>query len=107
MPEKRRLRLRFLENESPEPGRFKISKRSVEDCIAQLEARGFPVVGSFHSHVVSHAIPGEGDIRRAFLRGMELIYDVCGETARLWKVTNRKKLLVKELGLRIGRPRKK
>lgn len=74
----------FLPNESDRAGSYSLSFETLEERVAQLSKLGKTVIGSFHSHPISEAIPGPRDIENAFYNGIELIYDVCGEEARLW-----------------------
>jgi proteasome lid subunit RPN8/RPN11 len=50
---------------------------------------GKRVLGTFHSHPISEAIPGRGDLARTALNSLCLIYDVCGRKPRLWKIVKR------------------
>ena len=53
-------------------------------------------IGVFHSHVVSEPIPGPRDIQNACVSHLQLVYDVCGRDARLWRIkkVNKKKVAV-------------
>lgn len=91
-----RISLRFLRNESGDPGRYEISLRTIADIRSAIRLENRRILGSFHSHPVSEAAPGRGDLRRGFFNGVELIYDVCGRSARMWR-------LVKPRGRRVFR----
>ncbi len=54
------------------------------------------IIGVFHSHVVSEAHPGASDIQKAHVSHLQLIYDVCGREAKLWRIkrTNGRKVAV-------------
>ncbi|CAK0771545.1 hypothetical protein CCP4SC76_5460005 [Gammaproteobacteria bacterium] len=43
------------------------------------------IIGTYHSHPINEAIPSSGDLKNAFYKNIELIYDVCGRSARLWQ----------------------
>jgi len=83
---KDRIKLRFLVNYSTMPYKFEMRRSEAQAVRRASERNGLRVLGSFHSHPVGGAKPGPGDIGKAFYRGVELIYDVCGRCARLWKV---------------------
>lgn len=77
--------IHFLRNESDREGTYQVSMERVYSAERALHRRGLKVLGSFHSHPVSEAIPGKGDLEKGFLHDHELIYDVCGREARLWR----------------------
>ncbi len=54
------------------------------------------IIGVFHSHVVSEAHPGASDIQKARVSHLQMIYDVCGREAKLWRIkkTNGRKVAV-------------
>lgn len=81
-----RIKLRFLLNYSTMPYTFEMRRSEAQAVQRATERNGKRVLGSFHSHPLSDAKPGPGDISKGFYRGVELIYDVCGRCARLWKV---------------------
>jgi len=81
-----RLRLWFVKNQSNRPYEYSIDRR-VARSVSRLVARqNLRVLGTFHSHPISTAVPSTGDLKRGFLKGIELIYDVCGRRPRLWRV---------------------
>ncbi len=83
-----RLELLFLSNRGPRPGHFRIDKEeylATRKAVHRTEKR---VVGIFHSHPISEAVPSRRDIRGAVV-GLSLIYDVCGREARLWRILKR------------------
>jgi proteasome lid subunit RPN8/RPN11 len=81
-----RIKLRFLRNYSTMPYTFEMCRSETRAVRRATERNGQRMLGSFHSHPVGEAKPGPGDISKGFYRGVELIYDVCGRCARLWKV---------------------
>ncbi len=56
-----------------------------------LDSRDCFLLGHFHSHPISEAIPSPGYLKEAPLYSYQLIYDVCGSEARLWFITKRAK----------------
>src|ERR1700737_1999874 len=52
-----RLQLHFLQNRSGRPGRFEISCVDLEAVRNAAKLSGNEVVGTFHSHPISHAVP--------------------------------------------------
>jgi proteasome lid subunit RPN8/RPN11 len=81
------LHLRFLKNRSTESGKYLLSRSETKAAARSASGKGQKVLGTFHSHPISEAIPSPGDLQRGFFRGYELIYDVCGRKARLWRLT--------------------
>ncbi len=81
-----RLGLHFLQNRSTEPGRFEISGLDLAAVRKDAQLSGNEVVGTFHSHPISPAVPSRSDLRDARLNTLLLIYDVCGREIRLCRV---------------------
>jgi proteasome lid subunit RPN8/RPN11 len=81
-----RLYLRFLRNQSRRPGEFRIDREDARAAVRAAEKNGHKLLGTFHSHPISEALPSPGDLDCGFLDGHELIYDVCGRDARLWRL---------------------
>jgi proteasome lid subunit RPN8/RPN11 len=99
---RRRLGLSFLKNHSGRPGHFEVPIAGVAAERRQVGSRGARVVGVFHSHPVSPAMLGVGDRRAAMPNSLQLVYDVCGLDARLWRVTRRAgRKRVSEVALRV------
>jgi proteasome lid subunit RPN8/RPN11 len=84
-----RLVLFFLANESARPGHFEVSWDAFRRTRKEIRNAGHRYLGLFHSHPISVAVPGAGDIRRAPVNSKHLIYDVCGLDARLWMIVRR------------------
>ena len=84
------LHLKFLKNHSPDRGSFLIKLAEVRPIRKELQGTKYRVVGYFHSHIVSEAIPGERDISEALINSLMLIYDVCGREAKLYRVVGPK-----------------
>lgn len=87
----RRLQLFFVRNASLRRGEFEFGSEEFLLARMLIRAAGLWYVGSFHSHPISEAIPGSGDVRGHSVRAMLLIYDVCGVNARLWRIVRRKR----------------
>jgi proteasome lid subunit RPN8/RPN11 len=86
----RQLELWFLPNQSSNAGSFRIERREYLRARREIREQGKQPVGTFHSHPISEAIPGKSDLARSPLNSLCLIYDVCGRTARLWKIAKRR-----------------
>ena len=65
-----------------------MSLENLEKIRKKIKLHGKKIFGTFHSHPITEAIPGKSDIDGAY-RNM-LIYDVIGETARLWAIKRKK-----------------
>ena len=85
-----RLKLVFLKNRSEAPGQFMIALPELRLLRKKLPAF-MRLVGIFHSHPISEAVPSKEDLRQAPLRSLMLIYDVCGREAKLWRITGSKR----------------
>jgi len=81
----REIRLEFVRNESDRPCHFEFGWDQFWRARAVIRASGHRYLGMFHSHPISEAIPGRGDLRGARVNSVVLIYDVCGTNARLWR----------------------
>jgi len=94
------LELRFLTNRSQRAGHFRFARADyLKDRVA-IRQMGKRALGTFHSHPISEAIPGPGDLAGTALNSFCLIYDVCGREARLWKIMKRRnKRVAKEFPL--------
>ena len=91
---RRCLELIFVSNVSRSPGQFAMAQSDIRDIRRLARVRKRAVIGFFHSHPISTAVPSEGDVRRAPLRSFHLIYDVCGREPKLWYYTRRSHRLV-------------
>lgn len=108
--QRKRLTFWFLKNHSVNRASYEVYLSDMKTVTASLAQSSKRILGTFHSHPVSEARPGTGDLKRGFYRGIELIYDVCGREMRLWqqkKQGKRKKLkelpIVYEKGKRLAR----
>jgi proteasome lid subunit RPN8/RPN11 len=81
-----KLRFHFLRNLSPESWSFEISKADIKDAREKAIQNDERVIGLFHSHIASEAIPSSGDLAKTPMRYLQLIYDICGLNVRLWRV---------------------
>jgi proteasome lid subunit RPN8/RPN11 len=105
------LKLAFLTNQASRPGQFLIKEPAYEAAKDRAERLGESILGTFHSHPISEAIPGAGDIKNAHkdikngLSGpLMLIYDVCGREAKLWEIRKvRGRRQTRELTLDCGK----
>jgi len=78
-----------LPNHARRPGSFALRSEEIVRERRKAKARGKRVVGLFHSHPLSGPTLGRGDRRGATLNWLQLVYDVCGREARLWRVYRR------------------
>ena len=85
----RQLELWFLTNRSSNAGSFQIERTELQRARREIRERGKHPIGTFHSHPISEPIPGKGDMVGAAINSFCLIYDVCGRTAKLWKIAKR------------------
>ena len=83
---KPRLKLHYLENRSTRPGHFEMNSSDFATARRSAQLLGGQLVGTFHSHPVSEAVPSRSDLNRAKLNSLLLIYDVCAHRVRLWRV---------------------
>lgn len=49
---------------------------------------GIEIVGTFHSHPISEAIPGPNDVKYALDDSLMLIFDCIGNEGQLWHIKN-------------------
>jgi proteasome lid subunit RPN8/RPN11 len=82
---RRRLSLWFVENEAKVPYRYDIQSSVLRLTARRITARGLRPLATFHSHPIGYAAPTKGDLRHAFFKSCELVYDVCGRTPRMWR----------------------
>jgi proteasome lid subunit RPN8/RPN11 len=95
----RLLSLLFLHN-CGKGGSFAFEESEIRNARKRARKLQQRVIGTFHSHPISAAIPSPGDLRGARLNSVNLIYDVCGRTARLWRISmKRRRKIAKEIKL--------
>lgn len=75
----------FMRNETKQCGEFLLQRSDVMRLAKRLREQGQEVIGTFHSHPLTFAIPGKRDVHEAFFKGHLLIYDVIGDSLRMWK----------------------
>ena len=75
-----------LHNVSRRRGRFDIRVADIRAKRAAARELGSSVVGYFHSHIVSSAVPSPGDLAEAPSGQLMLIIDTISREARLWRV---------------------
>ena len=83
---RQRVFLIFITNESTKPGHFEFGWKEFRRARHAIRAAGCRFPGTFHSHPISEAVIGPGDLRHAGVNSLHLIYDVCGTDVRLWRV---------------------
>ena len=93
------LNFEYLVNRSTKPGAFQFNVTDIEPVSERASLLGQEVIGSFHSHPLSEPVPGDGDIKNAFYKNIEFIYDVCGREGRLWQLKDNN--LVVELDFKV------
>ncbi len=82
-------------NESTEKGHFKINKTQYHRIKKAIKTVHHDLIGSFHSHPVSEAKPGPGDIKGSENNSLMLIIDCIGNEAKLWRIKDKKAREVK------------
>src|SRR5229473_1087382 len=85
----RELELWFLTNQCSNAGSFRIERTEYLRARRQIRELGKYPIGTFNSHPISEATPAKSDLTGVALNSLCLIYDVCGRTARLWKIVKR------------------
>lgn len=99
-----RLSLVFLENLADRAGHFLMSLKDTGQAQRELRRSGRRAVGFFHSHPISPAVLSRGDIGQSPANSLQLVYDVCGREARLYRVVVAgQRRMVKEVLLSIGK----
>jgi len=82
----RDLCLHFMINRAQVPYQFRVHDGEATVAARALRREGKRILGQFHSHPVGYATLQGQDRRRATNRRFELIYDVCGRQARMWRI---------------------
>ena len=83
-----RLRLREVRNKAKRGGSFALYVTEVREVVEEIEYSGGIVVGTFHSHPLGLANPGETDIAQAVDDSLMLIIDCMDKVALLWWIRN-------------------
>jgi proteasome lid subunit RPN8/RPN11 len=84
-----RIRLIFLPNKSQKAYEYELDRKAILAIMRTSLSDGMRAIGTFHSHPVGYALPSQGDLKKGFFRGVELIYDVCGREFKLWRLRTR------------------
>ncbi len=90
------LELVECRNKAREGGSFCFYANEVRAIVKGAERVCHEVVGTFHSHPVSPAIPGEADLDSAVDDSLMLIIDCTRRKSRLWHIRDKR---VRELRL--------
>ncbi len=77
-------------NESRKMGHFKVNKKQYDRIKKAIRTLHHNLTGSFHSHPVSEAQPGPGDIKGSENNSLMLIIDCIGNEAKLWRIKDKK-----------------
>lgn len=102
-----KIELHFLRNYFNGPRHFQLSNSDIKKIGRELKMKGKKIAGIFHSHPVSEAIPGPGDLKGGFYKGIAMIYDVCGREIKLWRsVKKGKSRVAKEIPLILEKPKR-
>jgi proteasome lid subunit RPN8/RPN11 len=75
-----------IRNTSKSPASFVLHRGDWAATERASKRLGFTIAGTFHSHIVSAPIPGEGDIRGAIDGELMLIFDAISSEVRLWRI---------------------
>jgi len=76
-----------VRNISRHHGSFRFSSREVRRICAAAKTLGLEVVGTYHSHPLGVAQPGDSDIRNAVNDSFMLVFDCMDKKAQLWKIS--------------------
>jgi proteasome lid subunit RPN8/RPN11 len=77
-------------NESKKMGNFKINEKQYKGIKTSIKTLHHELVGTFHSHPLSEAQPGNSDIRQSEDNSLMLIIDCIGNEATLWRIRDKK-----------------
>lgn len=80
------LQLQLAQNVSEKEGSFSYSKKEVRELMKCAKMLGLEIVGTFHSHPISEAIPGPNDVKYALDDSLMLIFDYIGKEGKLWYI---------------------
>ena len=72
-------------NRTHEMGSFLITQRHSQIALAARGLNAGRIVGSYHSHPASLAVPGESDIAGSFETGLMLIWSCFYRELKLWR----------------------
>jgi len=80
------LQLQPAKNMSKTEGSFSYCKKEVNELKKSTSKLGIEIVGTFHSHPISEAIPGPNDVKHALDDSLMLIFDCIGKEGKLWYI---------------------
>jgi proteasome lid subunit RPN8/RPN11 len=80
------LQLHRTQNTCTREGSFSYCKKEVRTLEKAVKRLGIEIIGTFHSHPISEAVPGPNDIKYAVEDSLMLIFDCIGKEARLWHI---------------------
>jgi len=80
------LQLQPAQNLSTTGGSFSYCKKEVKQLEKSTGTLGIEIVGTFHSHPISEAIPGPNDVKYALDDSLMLIFDCIGNVGMLWYI---------------------
>jgi proteasome lid subunit RPN8/RPN11 len=89
------LELVLTQNKTKRPGGFSFYSREVLKIERAAPFLNYRIVGTFHSHPWSSAVPGKSDIEYAEDDSLMLIISCWDKEANLWRIYNRKAHQVK------------
>ena len=80
------LHLWLTKNRRKTPGGFSYYTGEVNELEKITKRLGIEIVGTFHSHPASEAVPGPNDVKYAENDSLMLIFDCIGNEGRLWHI---------------------
>ncbi len=94
------LEPRRLRNKCRRGGGFAFYVDDVRRVVAAARRAGRAVVGTFHSHPLGLAVPGESDIAHASVGELMLVFDCLDRKAALWRIgrTSAKRVRLRPVG---------
>ena len=84
------LHLQPTRNKSKNGGSFSYYKKDVEALLKSTKVLNQEIIGTFHSHPLSKAIPGPNDVKYTEDDSLMLIFDCIGNEGKLWHIKNGK-----------------
>lgn len=85
-------------NASMKNRKFRFNENQIRTITEAVRLLRHEIVGMFHSHPVSKAVPGPGDIKGVLDNSLMLIIDCIGNEALMWKIRNGK---ARKMGMEI------
>jgi proteasome lid subunit RPN8/RPN11 len=79
----------LTKNRRKTPGGFSYYASEVKELEKITKKLGIEIVGTFHSHPVSEAVPSPNDVKYAENDSLMLIFDCVGNEGRLWHIKDR------------------